>query len=310
MNLQSLHNAYDGQRLFLIGNGPSLADTPLEKLTDEYTFAMNGVDFIYQDTDWRPSFYLFTQSSFKQTRKSSLQQHVDLDIPCFVNDRHRSSVTGKQVFFLPMQTLKSDPLHPNDKFHDFAIDDVKSASIEQLYKYWSTDIENAVYKYHSMYAAYQIAFYLGFDEIYLLGCDLGFGIHNPHMIFSEGLNPLTYEESIVRYFIDAARNGKFSKSFINWLLYELMTFSILGRRPYFAVSNRVVRMNEQLADPNHFSENYHPAPKDKRYVNDQITKSHLAAKRIAEDQAIEIKNATLGGELEVFPRIDLLDIVE
>ena len=43
-----LAGAYEGERLFLIGNGPSLEETPLEALESEYTMAMNRIDLIYE----------------------------------------------------------------------------------------------------------------------------------------------------------------------------------------------------------------------------------------------------------------------
>jgi len=53
-----LAGAFAGERLFLIGNEPSLADTPLDALQDEYLMAMNRIDLIYDAVDWRPDFYI------------------------------------------------------------------------------------------------------------------------------------------------------------------------------------------------------------------------------------------------------------
>ena len=58
-DLTQLKNQYSGERIFVIGNGPSLSETPLEQLDSEYTFALNRVNLIYDDVDWRPDFYLF-----------------------------------------------------------------------------------------------------------------------------------------------------------------------------------------------------------------------------------------------------------
>ena len=50
-------NKYNGERCFIIGNGPSLTVHDLEKLESEYTFATNRIYHVYAKTDWRPSFY-------------------------------------------------------------------------------------------------------------------------------------------------------------------------------------------------------------------------------------------------------------
>jgi hypothetical protein len=42
-------------RCFVVGNGPSLAQTNLDLLSDEYSFGVNAVHQIYHRTTWRPS---------------------------------------------------------------------------------------------------------------------------------------------------------------------------------------------------------------------------------------------------------------
>jgi uncharacterized Rossmann fold enzyme len=43
-----------------------------------------------------------------------------------------------------------------------------------------------------MYGAVQVAAYLGFDEIYFVGCDFGMEYDNPNMVFESGLDPYRY----------------------------------------------------------------------------------------------------------------------
>ena len=45
--LASLKGKYKGERVFIIGNGPSLNKTPLDKLDGEFTFAMNRFYLMY-----------------------------------------------------------------------------------------------------------------------------------------------------------------------------------------------------------------------------------------------------------------------
>ena len=42
-------------RAFIIGNGPSLNDTPLELLDGEVTYAVNAIHMMYDRTEWRPT---------------------------------------------------------------------------------------------------------------------------------------------------------------------------------------------------------------------------------------------------------------
>lgn len=56
MGIESVRRNYEVERLFIIGNGPSLNETPLDQLADEYTFAVNRIDKIYYEESYLPHF--------------------------------------------------------------------------------------------------------------------------------------------------------------------------------------------------------------------------------------------------------------
>ena len=58
--LAAYKDIYTGQRCFLIGNGPSLRAEDLTRLHEagEITFAFNRVYNIFEQTPWRPTFYI------------------------------------------------------------------------------------------------------------------------------------------------------------------------------------------------------------------------------------------------------------
>lgn len=140
-------------RIFLIGNGPSLTPAILEKLTGEYTFGMNAISFIYPKTEWRPSFYLCVSSNAeKPLRQVFFYRSIALGIPSFLRREWRN-----QIFF--------------DAPHTYWLN---LPSKEWRQCNWSTDLSEHVGRCHtSMFIAIQIAVYLGFKELYLLGCDMG-----------------------------------------------------------------------------------------------------------------------------------------
>ena len=45
-------------RAFIVGNGPSLRNTNLDKLIGEVSFGCNNVHLIYKQTKWRPTHYI------------------------------------------------------------------------------------------------------------------------------------------------------------------------------------------------------------------------------------------------------------
>ena len=55
--LSALKNCYMGRRAFIIGNGPSLRNTDIQKLKGEITIGSNSIFLLFEDTGFRPTFY-------------------------------------------------------------------------------------------------------------------------------------------------------------------------------------------------------------------------------------------------------------
>lgn len=55
--LRAMKDRYRGERIFVIGNRPSLNRTPLHLLEDEYTFGVNRICLLFDRISWRPTFY-------------------------------------------------------------------------------------------------------------------------------------------------------------------------------------------------------------------------------------------------------------
>lgn len=314
MSLASLRNEYEGERIFLIGNGPSLRETPLDKLTDEYTFGMKKINHIYSQTDWRPTFYFNPRERDKlpSKQKRFIQENIEMGVNCFIDESNEEAFGERDnVFYIRRQELKNTAVDPDDSFHEMDVSDVDEYELAELDKYWSNDPSEIVYTYHSMYGVMQIVNYLGFDEVYLVGCDLGYGYHDPHMVFTDGLDPLRYlgeesgplRERYLNFLSDSYAEGNVLKSVGNSLLYWFY------HTPIPVAWARLTNTLVGGEDPNHFDSTYRVRPKDNRYANDQIRKSHKVAKRILNDSGVEVYNATVGGNLEVYPRVNIEDLV-
>lgn len=304
-SLKSLKNEYEGERVFLIGNGPSLAETPLEMLDDEYTIGVNKINHIYEDTEWRPSFYVLSQMHLRKPNiKKFVRENINLGISCFLNSNH------KTVFGERENVYYFDVRHDRDpELHEAPIEEVENIDIDYLYEYWSEDVTEVAYSYHTMYCVMQLVFYMGFEEIYFVGCDLGFGYHDPHMVFQDGLDPLQFDGNRIQYLKKAKETEGKSviKSLINSAIYNLYKAPLIHKAPSYALP--VVEAINGKGDKDHFSSNYRKRPRDNRKNNEEITRSHVMARRIAEDKNIQVFNATIGGELEVYPRVDIQDII-
>jgi hypothetical protein len=300
MDMDSFNNEFQGERIFLIGNGPSLNKTPLNKLEDEYTFGLNRVNSVYKKTNWRPDFYFNTWSPIDNIDIKFIKQNANLNIPCFINSQHKETFGVRDnIYYFNRRSIL-------DIFDGKSIDDMKNTDIEDLKQYWSNDITEIIYTYHSMYAMIQIVTYMGFDEVYLVGVDLGFENDNPHMIFESGLNPINYTDdksAKITYLFDGSKQKILIRSLINGLMFKFLT-SYLGKHMR-KLTNSVM----SISDNNHFDSSYRMRPIDYSKADLEHIKSHILASRLVDENNISIYNATIGGELEVHPRVDLENVI-
>lgn len=151
--LKSLKNKYEGKRCFIVGNGPSLNVEDLERLKNEITFGFNRIYYIFDKTDWRPTFYC---SEDIQIIQNSIEEINTLDI---------------EYKFIPI-ILK----------HDYSINIRLATYFNQIYnknQLSMPDFSDDISKYIACggtvtYSAIQMAAYMGFKEIYLIGVDHSF----------------------------------------------------------------------------------------------------------------------------------------
>ncbi len=299
MDVGSLQDRYKSEQVFLIGNGPSLANTPLNWLEDEYTFALNNINPIYQTTDWRPDFYLYRQE--RTGLESEVKENIRMGAKCFLDKKfERKFGTASNICYISIKSL----LGKKNKFHKTSFEKFQELSLEDYYQFWSDNPRKQLYAYHSTYIIFQLLAYMGFSKIYLIGCDLGYGKHDPHMIFDTGIDPLDYGDpnsrlgAEIEFLKDSWEDKFLVKSFLNGVAYQLL------RSP----ANSKIR-NFFPDDKDHFIEDYWKQPKDQRHINIEQKKAHISARTICLDKNVEIFNATIGGELEIHPRVNLEDIV-
>lgn len=228
-NIKLLKDKHKGERCFIIGNGPSLTHSDLNRLQNEneITFATNRIYNIFDKTDWRPTYYIvqdfvllneIQEKAFKVEAKEKF-------FPINMKWQYNWSFNDAQYFH-----INTENYYPN------------------LPKF-SSDISKQIYEgYTVTYGALQLAMYLGFKDIYLLGVDFNYSV---------AIN----------------NNGEIIKQ--------------NGVKDYFSDDH-----NLNLNLPN----------------MDNSLLAFKAAKKYADDNFINIFNATRGGKLEVFKRVDFDEI--
>lgn len=169
--LKEWKDKYTGKRCFIIATGPSLTISDLEMLRNEYTFGMNSVCLLGDRTDWRPTFFgIQDEFVYEKVKDTLLKENVG---QVFVSSRM------KKMFNLP------------DDWVEFPIDGAYN-SYEMQYEHryftkFSGDAYNIVWGgYTITYSIMQLAVYMGFKKIYLLGCDCNYQKGKPKNFIEHG----------------------------------------------------------------------------------------------------------------------------
>lgn len=167
--LKTLKGIHAGKRCFIIGNGPSLCADDLNRLKGEYTFAANRIYEIFSQTDWRPTYYLavdvpFIQENYSEIRKYDLgQMFLRLDI--------KDKYDEKKSLDYPIEKMARIYMEPDTYF--------KIYEFENVWNHWSSYVSTDISDHFSngytvTFASIQMAIYMGFTEIYLLGVDFNY----------------------------------------------------------------------------------------------------------------------------------------
>ena len=148
-----LKDKYKGERIFVIGNGPSLNKTPLYLLQDEYTMCFNRINLMYERVNWKPDFYVVVDDLvIKDSYKEINQEIIPTVKYAFFPDIHPSNLDVKKY------------IEQKDNVYWFISDNPE----------FRADLPNCGHNKTVVNAGLQIAAFLGFTEIYLLGVDMDF----------------------------------------------------------------------------------------------------------------------------------------
>lgn len=214
--IDKFHNIHKGQRCFIVATGPSLRmeDLDLLKYHKEICISMNSIYYAFDKTDWYPDYYVVSDyrefNEFKKIldtlpmREKFLPDNTDM----FWNEKHR------------------DNIYRYHQHYEYCFNKLPKFSENFSKKSYAGNTVT--------YTCLQLAVYMGFEEIYLLGVDFTYG---------------------------NANDGKYG---------------------HFHKEEKLVAVC---------------------YV-EQVKAAYKSAKQYTNQHGIKIYNATRGGKLEIFPRVD------
>lgn len=162
---------YKNKRCFIIGAGPSLTLHDLELLKDEFTIMMSTTINIFDNLTYIPNIYL------TQDRKTYERLNLKEKLKKIEPKRIYMGISNiNQDCKIKMLDINQGP--NNNEWRLFYLN---TANIWDRTKYWkyrpkfSDDCYKEIFDSGTVaYSAIQLAAYMGFDEIYLLGIDCNY----------------------------------------------------------------------------------------------------------------------------------------
>ena len=227
IEIEKYEGIHKGKRCFIVATGPSLTLDDLETIRDEYSFSMNSIINLYDRTNYRPTYYMIQDGNVerKLRQKLLMSDHKKSFMGISDVSGFRAVITKKQA---ERYNGQFEFYNLNIAYHMF---DMCYSEDDHILTKFSSDCAAGIFDGCTVtYSAIQMACYMGFDEIYLLGCDTNHAGH-----------------------VDD--NSNQNKKAANDTLYALIH-------------------------------------------------AYEVAKEYADEHGIKIYNATRGGMLEVFPRVD------
>lgn len=162
----SYKDIHKGKRCFILGNGPSLKDIDLSLLQDEFVFTVNNFSKVSGFEKVKPDYHLWIDGAFFAIRTDMYYDMKDV----MVNYQKMSKLNP--VCFVPVDGYEFIKKHKLDKILDihyiYSIGSIEDININEE----KCDISSFIPGMRNVVQyAIIIALYMGFDEIYLLGCD-------------------------------------------------------------------------------------------------------------------------------------------
>lgn len=155
--IEVVKNKHKGERCFIVSTGPSLTVEDVNLIRNEKSISMNTIFRIYDETDWRPTYYTSemwgTEMVIRENNLTSFEGFAEEY--CFFARQSRKLVGDSEKYiFLNVCWLDHFANYGSTKF-----------------KYTPNLLYGMYDFYSATHGAIILAIYMGFDEIYLLGTD-------------------------------------------------------------------------------------------------------------------------------------------
>lgn len=142
--LKKYRNIKKGKKVIIICNGPSLNDVNWEviKKSNIDTIGLNKINLIFTKTDFRPTYIVCINRYVVEQNKTFFN---NTEIPLFIDYNNKDILRGEKINYIYSLPLRG---------------------------FFSKDISKGYCQGFTVtYAAMQLAYHMGYDEVGLIGCD-------------------------------------------------------------------------------------------------------------------------------------------
>lgn len=154
--LEKFRDIHRGEDCFLIGNGPSLNKMDLSLLNDYYTIGLNKIFLLFERMNFKTDYHVCVN---KYVIEQCSREFLEMKCPSFISYKHGNMLLAgsNKVFFV-------GDIHSRWRFFEDITKGISQGSTVT-------------------YAAMQIAFFMGFKRVFLIGVDHNFGQQgSPHKV--------------------------------------------------------------------------------------------------------------------------------
>lgn len=220
--IKKYKDIHNGERCFILATGPSLTIEDVSLLKDEVTFGMNSICMLFEKLGWETTYYGVQDLGVYRKLKEF-----------YAKFKFSKLFIGDGIPWKERMDIKHIPYALNYLNHRY--------SYKKLTSKFSEKADEYIYDgYTITYSLMQLAIYMGFSEIYLLGNDCSYS-NDPQK----------------QHFMDFGHYDKSTQT-----------------------------------------------------ARDRILFAYQYAYEYLKNSDVKIFNATRGGELEIFPRVKLEDVLK
>lgn len=185
---KEFRNKYAGKRCFVIGNGPSLKSVDLSLLANEYTFTVNQISRNPQFKALKTNFHFWADRQFFRIDETKPE-----DLELLETIKNVKTENNSPMVFLPadqMSFAKKFGLEEDLDIHYYKdelcfLDSLKKIDYSKIIPGFSTVVQYCI----------TMAIYMGFSEVYLLGCDNTGIINNINSALKQDVEHYAYDIS-------------------------------------------------------------------------------------------------------------------